>query len=374
MLWLLWACGQSSDSHRPAADDSVPDSGAPADDTGTPSLAPSCDDPIVLFVGADDQETDLTSAFLDGTYTTLDRPGTLYVCPSTWFARVLVRADVDVIGLGDDPADTVLSAGEEGTILDVGGPITVHVENVTLDRGAGLDKAHNSGGGGLYCCGDGANCVAKVGKSRGAVSIENVVFSHNTANDGSGFYGWECDFDVKDSVLTANHSDDDGGAVSMWYSTLALDGTTFEDNEGLDGGAMALFYSSATIAGSTFRDNTGGDFSGGIWASYESPVSITDTTFEGNTNVATYEGAYGGALIAFEEATLTNVSFVDNSAPHGAGIFVYYNAVVDGAHCDFADNATDDIWAAGYDKPGGTSYDEGDDASFHCAKNACAAE
>jgi hypothetical protein len=391
VLAFLFACGprcegDECDSEErtddTATDDSGDDSGpddssvetgddSGPDDSGWVDAPPDCSTPVASFHGADHTIRDLTSAFLDGRYTTIDQPGTLWVCPSTWFARVILRADIHVIGLGDDPADTVLSAGEVGTILDVGGPFTYTVENITLDRGAGLDKSHNSGGGGIFCCGDGTACKIKTGKSRAAVVVDDVVFTHNTGNDGAAFYGLECDFDVQNSVLADNHSDDDGGAVSLWFSTVRLDSVTFDGNDGLDGGVMAMFYSSATITNSTFSNNTAGNYSAGIWASYESTLDISDTVFENNINEALYTSAYGGAIIAFETAALERVSFIDNSAPKGGGLFVYYGAVIHGTECDFSGNEPDDIWAADYSEEGGVSYTAGADYSFSCAANAC---
>jgi hypothetical protein len=361
----------ATESGDDSADDTGPDDSGP-DDTGWTDTPPDCAAPVASFHGADHSVTDLTTAFLAGTYTTLDEPGTLWVCPSTWFVRVLLRSDIHVVGLGAGPADTILSAGEQGTVLDVGGPVTVTVENVTLDRGAALDKSHNSGGGGLFCCGDGTECVIASGGSRGTVVVDDVVFTNNYGDDGAAFYGLECDFDIKNSVLADNYSDDDGGAVDLWFSTATFDSVTFDHNEGLDGGAMALFNSSATIVDSIFSNNTSGNNAAGIWAAYESALDITDTVFENNTNEELYVNAFGGAIVAYKSATLTNVSFVDNSAPLGGGLFVYYQAVIDGTDCDFSGNSPDDIWGADYSDPGGVSYTGlGTDYSFSCAKNVC---
>jgi hypothetical protein len=365
--------GGPDDSSTESGDDSADDSGDDSgpDDSGWTDTPPDCTTPVASFHGADGSVTDLTGAFGAGTFTTLDEPGNLWVCPGTWFTRVILRADIHVIGLGDEPADTILSGGESGTILDVGGPHTYTVENLTLDRGAGLDKSHNSGGGGIFCCGDGTACKIKTGKTRGTVVVDDVVFTNNTGNDGAAFYGLECDFDVRNSFVADNHSDDDGGAVSLWFSTVTLDSVTFERNDGLDGGVMAMFYSSATISNSTFSNNTAGNYSAGIWAAYNSTLEISDTLFENNVNEAIYTSAYGGAIIAFETARLERVRFVDNSAPKGGGVFVYYDAVVNGIECDFSGNEPDDIWAADYSDEGGVSYTAGMDYSFACADNVC---
>jgi len=360
----------ADDSGDDSADDSGDDSG-PDDTGGWTDTPPDCATPVASFHGADGSVTDLTGAFGAGTFTTLDQPGNLWVCPGTWFTRVILRADIHVIGLGAGPADTILSAGEVGTILDIGGPHAYSVENVTLDRGAGFDVSHNSGGGGIFCCGDGTECQIPSFKSRSTVVVDDVVFTNNTGDDGAAFYSLECDFDVKDSRIADNQSDDDGGAVNLRYSTATIDAVTFEGNDGLDGGVMAMFYSSATITNSTFSNNTGGNYSAGIWASTDTSLDISDTVFENNVNEARYVSAYGGAIIAQETATLDHVSFIDNSAPMGGGLFVYWDAVVDGIDCDFSGNSPDDIWAADYSAAGGVSYTAGTGYSFSCAANAC---
>ena len=50
------------------------------------------------------------------------------ITSDAWFSRVLVRADVEIVGLGELPKETVLSGGESGTIIDIAGPdVTVSV-------------------------------------------------------------------------------------------------------------------------------------------------------------------------------------------------------------------------------------------------------
>jgi hypothetical protein len=359
----------STESGDDSADDTADDSGP--DDSGWTDTPPDCATPVASFHGADGSETDLTAAFGAGTYTTLDEPGNLWVCPGTWFTRVILRADIHVIGLGDDPADTILSGGESGTILDVGGPYAYTVENVTLDRGAALDKSHNSGGGGIFCCGNGIECRIATGKSRSTVVVDDVVFTNNYGDDGAALYSLECDVDVRNSLVTDNYSDDDGGAVNLKNSTATFDSVTFEGNYGLDGGVMAIFYGPATIQNSTFANNTGGNYAAGIWATSGSELHVSDTVFESNTNSELYETAQGGAIIAYEVATLERVRFIDNTAPKGGGLFVYYDAVVNGIECDFSGNSSDDIWAADYSDEGGVSYTAGMGYSFACADNVC---
>ena len=346
-----------------------PDTG-PKDDTDTPvdtddtedtedteDTGPSaCATPAVTFEGTDGSTQDLTAMFQPGDYVTLALPGTLQVCPGTWYSRVLVRADVSVVGLGATPAETVLSGGLSGTILDVAGPaVTLSASNVTFDRGAGLDVDHNSGGGGIYC------------EQEGAVVVTDAVFSNNEANDGPAIYTNNCSLDVTRSEFLDNISEDDGGAITLWDSTATFDDVQVHDNQSLDGGGMAIFNSQITASNLSIVDNVATGFSGGIWL-YASSMTLTDGLFSGNQDDS---GVYGGGLLVYGSATLERVSFQDNSAPLGGGIFVYYEGIVQGTDCDFAGNTPEDIFASDGTSEGGTAYDAGTGTSFTCQDNAC---
>lgn len=338
MIAWLWAC--------------APGETAPIDEAGTPDdTAEVC--ATVTWTDEDGATADVTEVFRTGEYVTLDTPGTVSFCPGTWFARIVVRADVIAEGLGDSPDETILSAGELGTILDVAAA-DMTVGNVTLDRGAGLDVAHNSGGGGIYCA------------EEGTVTAEDVVFSNSVANDGAGLYADSCTVTLRDVAFHDNASDDDGGALTLWYSTATLQSAAFSGNSALDGGAAAIFYSTAFLRDVAFSDNSSTHFAGGVWAS-ESSIVVTDSIFEGNVNT----GEQGGGLLINGQATLTGVSFHDNRALVGGGLFVYYQAVLTADGCDFTGNLAEDVWVADYSEAGGYAMSPGADASFACRDNRC---
>jgi hypothetical protein len=333
----------------------TPDDTDTTDDTDDTGPA-ACAEPTVIFESTDGATQDLTAMFQSGDYVTLALPGTLQVCPGTWYSRVLVRADVSVVGLGATPADTILSGGLSGTILDVAGPaVTLTAHNVTFDRGAGLDVDHNSGGGGIYC------------EQEGAVIVTDAIFSSCEANDGPAIYTNNCTLDVTGSVFHDNVSEDDGGAITLWDSTASFDDVQVHDNQSLDGGGMAIFNSDVTATNLSIVDNVATGFSGGIWL-YASTLALTDGVFSGNQDDS---GVYAGGLLVYGSATLERVEFTDNSAPLGGGIFVYYEGVVQGTDCDFAGNSPEDIFASDGTSEGGQAYDAGTGSSFICQDNAC---
>ena len=343
-LWLILALAGCT---APKGDDSADDS---ADDSGTPE---QCAEAVVTFEADDGSVRDLTADLLSGDYLTLDAPGRLSVCPGTWFARLLIRADIEVVGLGAAPEDTILSGGEQGTILDVAG-VTLDVSNVRLDRGAGLDVDHNSGGGGIYC------------QDYGVANASNLVFTDNFANDGPAIYVQDCELSVSEASFLDNVAEDDGGALTVWYSHATVTDSVFERNTGLDGGAMAVFYGSATVNNTQFTDNSSTHFAGALWM-YSSDLAMDGTTFTRNIN----SGDDGGGLLMHGSATLNNVTFTDNSAVRGGGLFVYYEAAVTGTSCNFSGNSPEDIYAADYSEAGGNAFDVGSGYSFSCVANVC---
>ncbi len=364
MLLGLISCSAAPDSAQDSGGDadSAADTGDTADtalETGQDTAGPEwCERAEVTFHGLDGAILDVTESFLTGTYLTLDAPGTLHVCQGTWYARVLIRAAVVVEGHGIVPGDTILSGGESGTILDVLGPAgTLEVSNVTLDRGAGLDVDHNSGGGGIYCEGE------------GTVRVEDVVFSNNIANDGPGLYVRQCETTVLRSEFVGNVAEDDGGAATIWYSNASFDEVNFSGNSALDGGALCVFYSAATVTNSTIVGNESEHFAAGVWV-YESTIVMSDTLIEGNHNPVND----GGGMTVAGEGSLTRVSFVVNESPRGGGLFVYYESVVACDSCSFAGNIAEDVFVADYSEAGGVSLTGSEDWSFSCAGNVCVTE
>ncbi len=356
-LAALLAC--SGDDTTPVTDSGTTvtdDSGTTTDDTGTTDTTSACATPTVTFTTSDGAVNDLTEFFTTGDYLTLGLDGTLAVCPGTWFSRVLVRANVTVVGLGDTPEETILSGGESGTILDVLGPdVSLDVSNVTLDRGAGLDVDHNSGGGGIYC------------EQQGVVTVRDSLFTNNFANDGAGMYTQYCTVDLENVTFQDNLSEDDGGALTLWFSTATLNQVTITNNTALDGGAMAMFFSEATVTNSWFEGNTASIFAAGIWVN-DSSITMADSTITGNTN----DGSdHGGGLVVDGSATLDRVNFTQNDAPLGGGLYVFFGATIEGTECGFSLNTPDDIYVDDGSAGQGDSITAGGNYSFSCADNAC---
>lgn len=357
MLWLGCSGDETPQDSEPVET---------TDDTGTLDTADTgepdpCATPTVTFIRADGREKDMSDYLISGDYLTLAEEGRLEVCPGEWFTRIRVRANVQIVGLGDAPEDTLLSGGESGTILDVAGPdVTVSVSNLQLDRGAGLDPDHNSGGGGLYCA------------QQGALELSDLLFTNNYADDGAALYTEDCTVVGTNLTMRDNYSDDDGGALRLGRSTGSFDGLVMSGNSSLDGGAAAFFESTVSIQNAEISNNTGTNFAAGIWSN-DNELTLTDVVFSGNVNNGSSH--YGGALITRGNSTLNRVTFTSNSGPLGGGLFVYVDSTTQVINSDFSDNSPHDVYAhngKGSNGYGGTTYTAGAAATFTCSNNTCA--
>lgn len=130
--------------------------------------------------------------------------------------------------------------------------------------------------------------------SKGTLTITDSNAEGNTAGENGGaIYVGTGTLSVTDSVFTDNHSDTFGGAVYNGDGTsISITGSTFEGNSASQSGAIS--------------DNTAA--TGGM--------NITNSTFTGNT-----AGSIGAVGVFSKNATsvFNNVQFISNSATTGNG-------------------------------------------------------
>jgi predicted outer membrane repeat protein len=126
-------------------------------------------------------------------------------------------------------------------------------------------------------------------------TLNQVTFSANHANSGGGMYNEEGTITVTNSTFEDNESHSQGAGMQNEACTVSLTNVKFLRNaafdSGADGGGMANYYSTnATLTNVTFTENSASYYGGGILKS-------------------------GGTL------TITNSSFTDNTADRGGGIY-----------------------------------------------------
>ena len=109
-----------------------------------------------------------------------------------------------------------------------------------------------------------------------------------------------------------------GGAIysKKKYGELVVNGTSFTSNSAISKHGGAIFSKGkATITGATFENNTA--FSGGAFAnstSGSSETSITGSTFKDNKVLSA-----GGAIAAWNDITITDTTFTNNSVGYDIG-------------------------------------------------------
>ena len=120
------------------------------------------------------------------------------------------------------------------------------------------------------------------------VIVRNSLFSKNTASQyGGALFHGNGQFEIYDSEFTGNTSGASGGAIATVFdvaNTVKIVRSTFTENKGYLGGAMAIYFG-LEVTDSKFTGNTttGIDGGGAITLGGHAKVSITGTTFDGNT-------------------------------------------------------------------------------------------
>lgn len=290
MLLLALACTQPE--HIPA----------PTQDSAPDSEAPACD--VVTFEGQD-----WTERFLIGEVVVVDQPGTLTFCDGDWFVLLVVTSQVTVEGMGVDR--TVLSGGEQGTVVHATGPeASVRVRDATLDRGYARGDRNDGSGAGVRCD-DGAS-----------VQLSDVVLSNHNAYDGAGLYARDgCDVQLQRVDFMDNIAEDDAGALRINDGSGSLVDVSFTNSSARDGGAIVLDTSVVEIQGATFTGNVTRDSQGGGVLAYWSELEIRDTVFEAND-----ANSVGAALALFGDTELFDVTFRQNTAYEGGVVHLYPDA------------------------------------------------
>ena len=311
----------------------------PDDDTAT------CD--TVQFV-REDGTVDLTDAFLGGTPVRLKQPGTLEVCPGTWFAQIVVSADVTIAGLGDARSDTVLSGGEQLPPLAVSAGL-VEVRHLVLDRGSAAVDGKYGAGGGIRC-------------TDAEVLLEDVTLSNHRAYDGAaGHVGAGCTLTLRKAEVVANHADDDGGAFRISEDGAArFEDVRFADNHARDGGALAIFEGEVSLETSLFEGNSADDYGGAI-SNWYGQLDATSSILRDN------EARFGGAMSLAGTTRLARLTLQDHSADDGGAVLFHDIGRLEGDDVRFADNAPDDVRVHGTPQ----TYTWADALSFVCDEGRC---
>ena len=171
---------------------------------------------------------------------------------------------------------------------------------------------------------------------------------YNPGGNGAGIYiksnpvycsigGWYHTPKIRNCSIEYNN----GGGIFDDASSPFIEDCTFLGNTSTNGGAIASVNSAPRIERCLFKGNQatapssrGGGAIDVVWACYSgscdtpvnSPVKITNCLFRNNSCHTEVSPAGGGAIHLYqlwEQAKITNCTFVDNSAPYSSGGAVF---------------------------------------------------
>jgi predicted outer membrane repeat protein len=148
--------------------------------------------------------------------------------------------------------------------------------------------------------------------------LTHVTFVANTAGSGGGMYNDGSNPTLTGVVFIGNTAIDNGGMLNT-ESSPTLQDVTFEGNvASRNAGGMGNFTNSNPILNNvTFLDNSAEDYGGGM-SNYQSSPTLTDVEFSNN-----WAGREGGGMhnAKFSQPVMINITFVNNStATNGGGM------------------------------------------------------
>ncbi len=177
------------------------------------------------------------------------------------------------------------------------------------------------------------NSKGAMGIGGGNILIDKVSFIGNTAYDGGAIAAccYNTSITIVQSEFKSNSAQRYGGAISVQFGKLTIQGSIFTDNiAGSVGGAISIERQGPyTFEDNTFINNTG--LSGGAirFESVESPVILRRNLFSGNK-----ASLNGGAIfesLSFSTGlfTIENNTFYGNEATNkGGGLVISNGAIV----------------------------------------------
>lgn len=163
----------------------------------------------------------------------------------------------------------------------------------------------------------------------GVLIVNDSVIANNSAGSGGGIYNQPATITSTD--FPDNEAGYGGGAIQNFHASLVVTDSTFSSNSaGYSGsitgfGGAVLAYSEAsitTLSGCEFSDNHAHKAGGAMRVAEGGWLEITDSTISNNTS-----DLNGGGLSVTSDsiASLNNVTFSGNQAERGGGIYNGHN-------------------------------------------------
>ncbi|MBN1912615.1 MAG: hypothetical protein JW818_23035, partial [Pirellulales bacterium] len=158
-----------------------------------------------------------------------------------------------------------------------------------------------------------------INSNTSTVTIEDSVFSGNSADYGGGIFVDVGDLTVTGTVFSNNKANASGGGLYVngytAFSTAFIDRATFSGNSAQYGGGFLNDSGYLVMTNSVMSGNSVTQAGGAIF-SFEGTDRITNSTLAGNSS-----DSYGGGIYEYYgDVTVTNSIVSLNSAPNDADI------------------------------------------------------
>ena len=148
----------------------------------------------------------------------------------------------------------------------------------------------------------------------GEATIKKSTISGHTSSVGAGIFNYEGELKVKESIISNNNANVEGGGVFNYYGELKVEKSTITgNNANADGGGILDVYGTTEVKKSTITGNTSGDDGGAIFV-YGGTLEVDQTLVSGNY------GYYGAITSQFSDTTITNSEITNNEGFIGGGI------------------------------------------------------
>jgi hypothetical protein len=203
---------------------------------------------------------------------------------------------------------TVLDAQLAGRGLYIIGPISPTIENLNIVDGdatglGGTPRVQGgSAGGGLYAIST-------------TVTLRNIVWYHNHADEGGAAYGQNSHLHLLNSSILSN-TGTIGGAVSLDWSDSVLANNAIADNRAGDGGGLAVFLGRAELSGNRILSNWSSAHGGGVL------FTVADGSLVGNI-ITGNVGQTGGGASLQGNLLISQNTVSENSAEWGGGLALW---------------------------------------------------
>jgi predicted outer membrane repeat protein len=162
------------------------------------------------------------------------------------------------------------------------------------------------------------------------LTIADGIAPSGGSSNGGGLYSNHGTLTVTACTFTGD-SANIGGAIDN-FGILTVNDSTFANNTATAEGAAIQNDGTTTVTDCTFSNNSANNFGGAIFSDLF--LTVSGCTFSGNSVGAIGRG--GAIMNYFATSTISNSTFVNNSAVLGGALDSYYSSASHGASHAFA--------------------------------------